>query len=59
MDPPEGFSDCQGHEARLKLSENVNGVRQIIGAIAGVVGETIRITDWAASSALAASLDAR
>jgi len=38
------FADWQGHEARLKLSETVDGARQVTGDIAGVDGETIRIT---------------
>ncbi len=38
------FADWQGHEARLKLSETVDGARQVTGDIAGVDDETIRIT---------------
>ena len=40
----QDFADWQGHEARLKLSETVDGARQVTGDIAGVDGETIRIT---------------
>ncbi|MES2002111.1 MAG: ribosome maturation protein RimP [Pseudomonadota bacterium] len=38
------FSDWQGHEARLKLAEEVDGARQVTGDIAGVEDSTIRIT---------------
>ncbi|MBA3670119.1 MAG: ribosome maturation protein RimP [Sphingomonas sp.] len=38
------FSDWQGHEARLKLAEEVDGARQVTGDIAGVDESTIRIT---------------
>ena len=38
------FSDWQGHEARLKLAEEVDGARQVTGDIAGVDESTVRIT---------------
>jgi ribosome maturation factor RimP len=38
------FADWQGHEARLKLSETVDGARQVTGDIAGIDGEIVRIT---------------
>ncbi|MES2148112.1 MAG: ribosome maturation protein RimP [Pseudomonadota bacterium] len=38
------FSDWRGHEARLKLAEEVDGARQVTGDIAGVEDSTIRIT---------------
>ena len=37
------FSDWQGHEARLKLADVVDGAKQVSGAIAGVEGDTVRI----------------
>ena len=37
------FSDWQGHEARLKLADVVDGAKQVSGAIAGVDGDTVRI----------------
>ena len=40
----QDYADWQGHEARLKLSEEVDGARQVTGDIAGLDGETIRIT---------------
>ncbi|MEO7655595.1 MAG: ribosome maturation protein RimP [Sphingomicrobium sp.] len=44
----QDFADWQGHEARLKLSETVDGARQVTGDIAGLDGATIRITGGAA-----------
>ncbi len=38
------FADWQGHEARLKLAETVDGARQVTGDIAGLDGDIIRIT---------------
>ena len=37
------FADWQGHEARLKLAETVDGAKQVSGTIEGVDSDTIRI----------------
>jgi len=37
------FSDWQGHEARLKLAEVVDGAKQVSGIIEAVEGDTVRI----------------
>jgi ribosome maturation factor RimP len=37
------YADWQGHEARLKLAREVDGARQVTGAIEGVEGETVLI----------------
>jgi ribosome maturation factor RimP len=39
----QDYADWQGHEARLKLAETVDGARQVTGDIAGLDGDTIRI----------------
>ena len=39
----QDYSDWQGHEARLKLAEVVDGAKQVSGPIAGVEGDTVRI----------------
>ncbi|UUR08186.1 ribosome maturation protein RimP [Sphingomonas glaciei] len=38
------YSDWQGHEARLKLSREVDGAKQVTGDILGVEEETISIS---------------
>lgn len=38
------YRDWIGHEARLKLSDEVDGARQVTGDIAGLDGSNIRIT---------------
>lgn len=38
------YSDWQGHEARLKLSREVDGAKQVTGDIERVEGETIFIS---------------
>ncbi|GAA4004090.1 ribosome maturation protein RimP [Sphingomonas humi] len=38
------YSDWQGHEARLRLSREVDGAKQVTGDILGVEGETIEIS---------------
>ncbi len=40
----QDYIDWQGHEARLKLAEEVDGARQVTGDIAGVDGSMISIT---------------
>ena len=37
------FADWQGHEARLKLAETIDGAKQVSGTIEGVESDTIRI----------------
>lgn len=37
------YADWSGHEARLRLSEPVDGAKQVSGEIAAVQGETIHI----------------
>jgi ribosome maturation factor RimP len=37
------YSDWQGHEARLKLADAVDGAKQVSGTIAAVDGNIIRI----------------
>ena len=37
------FSDWQGHEARLKLADVVDGAKQVSGTIEAVEGDTVRI----------------
>ncbi len=38
------YSDWQGHEARLKLSREVDGAKQVTGDIEGVENETVLIS---------------
>ena len=38
------YRDWQGHEARLRLSHEVDGAKQVTGDIEGVEGETILIS---------------
>ena len=40
----QDYSDWSGHEARIRLAEPQDGARQVTGDIAGVEGQTIRIT---------------
>ena len=37
------YADWAGHEARLKLAEEVDGAKQVSGKIEGIEGDTIRI----------------
>ena len=37
------YSDWQGHEARLKLADVVDGAKQVSGTIEAVEGDTVRI----------------
>ena len=37
------YADWSGHEARLKLAEEVDGAKQVSGTIEGIDGDTIRI----------------
>ena len=39
----QDYADWQGHEARLKLAEEVDGARQVTGDILGLDGDTVRI----------------
>lgn len=39
------FADWQGHEARITLSEKIDGRKQFKGDLAGVTGDMIAITD--------------
>lgn len=40
----QDYADWRGHEARLKLSEEIDGARQVTGEIVGLDGETVRIS---------------
>jgi ribosome maturation factor RimP len=40
----QDYADWQGHEARLKLAEEVDGARQVTGDILGLDGDTVRIS---------------
>jgi ribosome maturation factor RimP len=37
------FTDWAGHEARLKLAQEVDGAKQVSGTIEGIEGDTVRI----------------
>ncbi len=37
------FTDWAGHEARLKLAEEIDGAKQVSGTIEGIEGDTVRI----------------
>jgi ribosome maturation factor RimP len=37
------FTDWAGHEARLKLAEEIDGAKQVSGTIEGTAGDTVRI----------------
>jgi ribosome maturation factor RimP len=37
------YADWAGHEARLKLAEEVDGAKQVSGRIEGIDGDTVRI----------------
>ena len=39
----QDYADWQGHEARLKLAEEVDGARQVSGTIEGVNGDMVQI----------------
>ena len=39
------FADWKGHEARITLSEKIDGRKQYKGDLAGVTGEVVAITD--------------
>ncbi|MEO7240848.1 MAG: ribosome maturation protein RimP [Sphingomicrobium sp.] len=39
----QDYADWQGHEARLKLAEAVDGARQVSGTIEGVNGDMVQI----------------
>ena len=40
----QDYTDWSGHEARIKLAEPQDGAKQISGDLAGVDGQTIRVT---------------
>lgn len=42
---PKDFSDWAGHEAKVSLTEKIDGHRNVRGALVGIEGDTITIDD--------------